>query len=303
MPEGTTRRRARRTSTFAAPLVLLLVALVGLVIPASADALSLRRTWHASFGASGGTARLLSYTTGIGSLRVSARSLRATTAYSVTLNAGSCASTRVITKLPTMTTDSAGAINRTIGVSATRMNAVWTVARTGTMSIRLASSAGTACAMFTFEVATRIAFPGLGIDLPIVKPPSGYPLCNVAMYIKEISQPREAGVTLIYAHARTGMFLPLLTASKINNGASLIGRTVRVWTSDSVLSTYRIDRVRRHVTSLDGIFAVTREELWIQTSEGPRGTTQKLILVAHRIGSVPASYAASHPSPHPIVCG
>jgi hypothetical protein len=24
------------------------------------------------------------------------------------------------------------------------------------------------------------------------------------MYIKELSQPREAGVTMIYAHARTG---------------------------------------------------------------------------------------------------
>ena len=35
--------------------------------------------------------------------------------------------------------------------------------------------------------------------------------------------PRTPGVSLIYAHARRGMFLPLLSRSKISNGASLIG--------------------------------------------------------------------------------
>ena len=77
------------------------------------------------------------------------------------------------------------------------------------------------CGALRFAVATRIAIPSLKIDLPIVKPPSGYPLCNVAMYIRELSQPREPGVTMIYSHARRGMFLPLLSASKINNGAAM----------------------------------------------------------------------------------
>jgi hypothetical protein len=142
----------------------------------------------------------------------------------------------------------------------------------------------------------------MGIDLPIIKRPSGFPRCNVAMYWPEASQPREAGVTFIYGHARTGMFLPLLPPSRIKNGASLVGMTVRVWTSDSVLSTYRIVPVRRHQRTFGNMLGITREELWIQTSEGPRGTPDKLILVAKRISSVASSYASAHPTPHPIVC-
>jgi sortase (surface protein transpeptidase) len=151
-------------------------------------------------------------------------------------------------------------------------------------------------------VATRIAIPSLKIDLPVIKPGAGYPLCNVAMYIQEISQPREAGVTLIYAHARTGMFLPLLERSRINNGASLIGATIRVWTSNDLVSTYMITKVRRHVTTLDGIFGVGTEQLWIQTSEGPRGTVGKLIVVAKRTGYEAADHEAAHPTPLPVVC-
>jgi hypothetical protein len=65
------------------------------------------------------------------------------------------------------------------------------------------------------RVATRVRIAGLDIDLPVVKPPAGYPLCNVAMYYvhPEIGQPGEGKSVYLYAHARTGMFLPLLTAS------------------------------------------------------------------------------------------
>ncbi len=158
------------------------------------------------------------------------------------------------------------------------------------------------CGVLSFAVATRIAIPSLKIDLPIIKPGGGYPVCNVAMYIQQLSQPREAGVTLIYSHARKGMFLPLLERSKVNNGASLLGATVRVWTSNNLVSTYEITRVRRHVTSLDGVFSIGPEQLWIQTSEGPRGTVAKLIVVAKRIGSAIATQEEAHPTPHPVVC-
>ncbi len=135
-----------------------------------------------------------------------------------------------------------------------------------------------------------------------MKPPSGYPLCNVAMYYPTLSQPREGGATFLYAHARVGMFLPLLERSKVSNGASLLGTTILVWTSDDVVSTYRIVMVRRHVTKLDPAFAATTEQLWIQTSEGPRGTIPKLIVKAKRTGSQPSSHSAAHPTPHPVVC-
>jgi hypothetical protein len=98
------------------------------------------------------------------------------------------------------------------------------------------------------------------------------------------------------------MFLPLLERSRINNGASLIGATVKVWTSYNLVSTYRITRVRRHVTSLDGVFDIGQEQLWIQTSEGPRGTIAKLIVVAKRVGYAAASQEAAHPKAQPVVC-
>ena len=85
---------------------------------------------------------------------------------------------------------------------------------------------------------------------PVVRSPNGYPYCNVAMYMRALNQPQEPGVTFIFAHARNGMFLPLLNPSKINNGAAMIGKKVCVWTSNSRLHTYKITQVRRHVKSV-----------------------------------------------------
>lgn len=155
------------------------------------------------------------------------------------------------------------------------------------------------------RVATRIVIPALRIDLPVVTPPGGpdtYPLCNVAMYIQELSQPGEPGATYIYAHARVGMFLPLLEESKRNNGRRMLGMLVQVYTSDDQLFLYEISEVRRHQTTLDAAFAVRDEQLWLQTSEGPRGTKEKLQIVALPIGSLPADHDQAHPTPKPVVC-
>ncbi len=193
-------------------------------------------------------------------------------------------------------------VTKTSAVSTRIMNSIWRYGRTAAFSIKVGTGSLARCGALTFAVATRIAIPGLKIDLPVIRPGSGYPPCNVAMYIQELSQPREAGVTLIYAHARKGMFLPLLERSRVNNGASLIGATVKVWTSNNIVSTYQITRVRRHVTSLDGVFDIGAEQLWIQTSEGPRGTVAKLIVVAKRIGYAAADHASAHPVAHPVAC-
>lgn len=155
------------------------------------------------------------------------------------------------------------------------------------------------------RVATRIVIPALKIDLPIVAPPGGpdaYPLCNVAMYIQELGQPGEGRATYIYAHARTGMFLPLLTQSRINNGKAMIGDLVQVYTSDDQLFLYEITKVLRHQLNLDAAVAATTEQLWLQTSEGPNGTIPKLQLLAMPLSWGPADPADAHPTPHPVVC-
>ncbi|MBI3745407.1 MAG: hypothetical protein HY264_02555 [Chloroflexi bacterium] len=155
------------------------------------------------------------------------------------------------------------------------------------------------------RVATRIVVRDLGIDLPVIRPPdtSSYPLCDVAMFIQDLGQPGFGRATYLYAHARTGMFLPILTASKVNDGAAMLGMLVQVYTSDDQLYTYEITQVRRHQLDLDAAIAATTEELWLQTSEGPKGTRPKTQVVAEFVSSGPADPAAAHPVAKPRVCG
>ena len=152
------------------------------------------------------------------------------------------------------------------------------------------------------RVATRVVVPALGIDLPVMPQLTPYPACNVAMYLAELSQPGQGGPTYLYAHARAGMFLALLGQSQIAEGANMIGMQVHVYTGDSRVFTYRIDDVRRHTTDLAAVYARSSESLWLQTSEGPRGTIPKLQVGASLVSSGPASYAASHPVPRPVAC-
>jgi hypothetical protein len=169
----------------------------------------------------------------------------------------------------------------------------------------LASPGPSASAAAVARVATRVVVPALGIDLPVILQPgttNSFPPCNVAMYIQQLHQPGQPGATYIYAHARTGMFLPILAASQVNNGKSMIGMLVQVYTSDNMEFLYEITTIRRHITDLNAAFATTDESLWLQTSEGPRGTIQKVQAIAKPLSSGPADPAAAHPTPHPVFC-
>ena len=140
------------------------------------------------------------------------------------------------------------------------------------ITARFIAGSSVKCASFWYHHATRVRIPAYDINLPVVKGPNGYPYCNVAMYMRSLYQPTEPGVTFIYAHARTGMFLPLLNASKKNNGAAMIGKLVYVYTSKSMRYTYKITKVRRHVSDIGSSLKITDERLWLQTSEGPNHT-------------------------------
>ena len=156
------------------------------------------------------------------------------------------------------------------------------------------------------RVATRIRIAALKIDLAIVAPPSGanaYPYCNVAMYLKDLGQPGQGRATYLYAHARTGMFLPLLDASLVQNGKSMLGMVVEVWTSDDQRFLYDITEVRRHQTDLNDAANAKSEQLWLQTSEGPKGTIPKLQVVAEPLSQEAADPADAHPVAKPVVCG
>jgi hypothetical protein len=285
------------------PLLLALVLLTGAAAPVSAAALTVAREWRAGFGTASVNGRLWlsGYTNGTGDAKFALKALKASTTYKAVFRKGSCATTgTLLANVTGLTTDAAGVFDATVHIPFAAMSKLGTTARATMVSVRLISGTWVRCAHLTFSRATRISIPSYKINLAVVPGPSGYPYCKVAMYQKMLWQPNEPGITFIYAHARVGMFAPLLTASKISNGAAMVGKLVYVYTSNSLRYTYRISQVRRHVRS---ITASGSEQLLLQTSEGPNYRYPKLIVVAQRIAVVPVTYAASHPVPHPQVCG
>lgn len=151
---------------------------------------------------------------------------------------------------------------------------------------------------------TRLVIKALGIDLPVIKGNTSYPYCNVAQYLPDFVNPGQPGTTYMYGHARRGMFLPFLTKSKINNGASLIGLEVRLYTADKKMHLYRINIVKRHATSFALAYNLDpgQHRLIMQTSEGPSGAYPKLQIAAKPIGVYAATAAQALPTPHPKVC-
>ena len=148
------------------------------------------------------------------------------------------------------------------------------------------------------RVATRVRIAALDIDMPVIKGPAGYPPCDVAMYIKELYQPGQDRAIYIFAHARPGMFEPLLKT----RAPEQRGSVVEVWTSDDQLFLYEIVEVRRGQTDLDDAIAADSEELWLQTSEGPKGTPGKTQVIAKPLSSGPADPADAHPDAEPRAC-
>ena len=155
------------------------------------------------------------------------------------------------------------------------------------------------------RVATRVRIAALRIDLPVVKPaggPDAYPQCDAAMYLQELGQPGEGRATYLYAHARAGMFLPILDASLVQNGKQMLGMVVEVWTSDDQHFLYEITEVRRHQVTLQDAIDAPGEELWLQTSEGPRGTLGKTQVVAMPLSQGAADHTDAHPVAKPVDC-
>lgn len=151
-------------------------------------------------------------------------------------------------------------------------------------------------------LATRVVIPALNIDLPVVLGTDTYPLCNVAMYFQEMGQPGEGRATYLYAHARVGMFGPIYELAHAGKQQRMLGMIVQLYTSDDKLYLYEIREVRVHQLSLNDAFSATTEQLWLQTSEGPKGTPGKTQVIAYPLSVGDADPADAHPTPHPIAC-
>jgi Sortase domain len=155
------------------------------------------------------------------------------------------------------------------------------------------------------RVPTRVTVPDLHIDLPVVEPPNEpdhFPFCRVAEFLPSMSRPGWPGTTYVYAHARKGMFLPILEASWVAGGRSMVGLRVEVYTSDNRRFTYEVVDVQRHVVSLESAYRNTAEQLILQTSEGPVGTAGKTILIGVPRSDEPAPSAEANPVAKPVRC-
>ncbi len=141
-------------------------------------------------------------------------------------------------------------------------------------------------------------------DLEVPGNPRGYPLCDVAQYLTRYVDPGEPGTTYIYGHAREGMFLPLFEASLRERGRSLIGLRVQVYTASPAVHEYEISRVEPHVYDFESAENVPpgQHQLILQTSEGPEGTPNKLVVLARPVASPRADAAEATPSARPRVC-
>ena len=145
----------------------------------------------------------------------------------------------------------------------------------------------------------------LDIDLPVIRPPSGeaFPFCDVAEYLPAYGLPNLPGVTFVYAHARAGMFLSLLTASRVEDGSGMLGVTVDLYASDAYRHRYAITEVHRHLRSLDVVNEIAGNALVLQTSETPSDTGTKLVVIARPIGQpTRTSTAAARPVARPRDC-
>lgn len=151
---------------------------------------------------------------------------------------------------------------------------------------------------------TRVVIRGLGIDLAVVVPPKRetFPLCGVAEYLPTFAFPGWGGTTYLYAHAREGMFLPILRASQRHDGRSLLGMTVDVYTDDDLRYRYEITRVRRFQKHLDWAFGLPAGSLVLQTSETPFANGTKVMLVARLLGLTVVPHAEAHPKARPRRC-
>ena len=147
------------------------------------------------------------------------------------------------------------------------------------------------------RVATRVRVAALDIDLPVIEGEDEYPLCNVAMYIGRLSQPGNGGATYLYAHARPGMFEPLLRTRERAAGDDRRGLDER-----RPQVRLRDHRGAPQADDLDDPAKVKRDEFWLQTSEGPRGTVGKTQVRARLLSAERAVHAQANPKPKPVNC-
>jgi LPXTG-site transpeptidase (sortase) family protein len=122
---------------------------------------------------------------------------------------------------------------------------------------------------------TRVVIRDLGIDLPMV-PGDGQnaPLYKAATYPSPLKLPGEGGRSMIYAHARTGMFGPLFQAH--------VGQQVEVHQANGKVLAYTIKEyyAKWSARDLRWLQPTNHEELILETCTTYNANDPRIIAVA-----------------------
>lgn len=292
-------------------LALAVLMLGAFAVPAQAAGTP-HRVFYSSVGTNGanGRANITAYTNGTGSVYYGLKGLKKGWTYRVEVRRGRCNNLgSVITRLSSVKASASGTAYLSRSLSTNSMFPIWEANWSNRLAIRFVSGSSIRCGNLNFVSATRVRVPSQGvlntsIDLPVVRSPNGYPYCNVAMFMGALNQPTEPalGATFIFAHARTGMFLPLLKQWQKNKGINLIGKLAYVWTSNNKVHVYQIYAVRQ-TNDVQSAVGEIADRLWLQTSTGPNYTYPKLVVKAKRIESRSVTYESAHPTPRIVKCG
>ena len=83
----------------------------------------------------------------------------------------------------------------------------------------------------------------------------------------------------------------------------MLGMVIQVYTSWNRVYLYEVRAVRRHVTNLDTALSRGKEEVWLQTSEGPKGTPGKTQVIGRFLSVEDSTKKEAQPKPKPVSCG
>ena len=134
------------------------------------------------------------------------------------------------------------------------------------------------------RVATRVRVAALKIDLPVVAPPpppNDYPLCDVAMYIGP-ARPARRGRRDVPVRPCPRGHVP---ADPDRVTRRRTARRCWGWSSRSTRATTSCSCTRSPRSAATSSTSRTRsaattEQVWLQTSEGPKGTPGKTQVIA-----------------------
>jgi YVTN family beta-propeller protein len=165
------------------------VALAGLVALATAapsSAATITGTWQARVGPAGanGTARILGYATGTGTITLKLTRLKASTTLPVVIARGTCSTAgSVLLTLPSVRTSYTGSVARTSSLSASQLKLVVAATRgTGKIAIRIGSGATRKCGAFSATVLVAPA-PAVVATIPVGISPQQVALTSTGVWV------------------------------------------------------------------------------------------------------------------------